>query len=193
MLNYLKHVDSEKENAQDVEKSEKELRERLIRDFVKKNTNKYSEILSAIDIGDIKLANRLAHTLKSNAGLLEVRSLQLAASEVELQLVDGINNVTREQLGNLEKELNSALEAFIPLAEIYEQNLNFEKTEPLDPSEVNELFENLRSFLMSGNMESLNLVGDLRRVPETGELINQIEDLEFTKALEILSAKFNNN
>jgi len=190
LLKYLKLVAEEKESQEDIEKAEKELQQRLTRDFVRKNDGKFLEIMEAINSGEIKLAHRLTHSLKSNAGLLELTSLQFAASEVEAQLIDGINNVTSEKLDKLENELQTALEELTPAVIRYEQSLGLEKVEPISADETKKLIKRLRILLVSGNMESLELVKDLRRIPETEELIAQIEDLEFTKALEILSDKF---
>ena len=51
--------------------------------FIKGNLNKYEEISDAINSGDIELAHRLAHSLKSNAGHIGKSKLQKAAAEVE--------------------------------------------------------------------------------------------------------------
>jgi len=190
LLKYLKLTAEEKESQEDLEKAERELHQRLVRDFVRKNNEKFDEIMDAINSGEIKLAHRLVHSLKSNAGLLTLTSLQFAAIEVEAQLIDGINNVTPEKLEVLEKELNTALNELTPLALSYEQSPGLEQAEPLSDDELKQIVKKLKILLISGNMEALSYVKDLRRVPETEELINQIEDLEFIKALEILSEKF---
>jgi len=77
--------------------------------FVKYNQHKYEEIANALKEGDIKMAHRLAHTLKSNAAQLGKVRLQQAAAFVEQQLKDGKNLVTDKQLAMLESELNAAL------------------------------------------------------------------------------------
>jgi len=193
LLKYLKLVSVKRENENDREEAEKELRKRLVKDFVKKNSDKYSEIVNAIDTGEIKLAHRLAHTLKSNSGLMELSTLRIAAAEVEAQLIDGVNNVSKKQLSNLETELNAALTELAPLATSLELEESFESLEPLNEDELRELLYELKVLLKTGNMGCLNFVKDLKRIPDTEELINQIEDLEFTKALEILSSQFMND
>ena len=80
--------------------------------FVKYNQNKHEEIVNALKTGEIKLAHRLAHTLKSNAAQLGKINLQQAAALVEQQLKDGENVVTPQQMAILETELNSALAEF---------------------------------------------------------------------------------
>ena len=190
LLKYLKLISVKREDEYDREAAEKELNKRLVNDFVKKNTDKYKEILNAVNTGEIRVAHRLAHTLKSNAGLMGLSSLQSAASEVESQLVDGINNVSNNQLKNLEKELNAALKELTPIAIRNAMEEDSSSAEPMNDSELSELLEELRLLLKAGNMQCLNYVGDLKRIPGTEELVNQIEDLEFTKALEVLTERF---
>ena len=77
--------------------------------FLENNQNKYEEINNALQMGDIKLAHRLAHNLKGNAGQLGLIILQKITADIEQQLKDGENLVTEQQLAALEKELNAAL------------------------------------------------------------------------------------
>ena len=86
-----------------------EFRIMLKKYFVKTSDNKFSEIVKAIEDGNIDVAHRLAHTLKGNAAQLDLAFLKKAAADVECQLKNGINNVTKEQLMNLEIELKAAL------------------------------------------------------------------------------------
>jgi HPt (histidine-containing phosphotransfer) domain-containing protein len=87
----------------------------LIADFVKENKDRFKEILNAIESKDIKLAHRLAHTLKSNAGSLGKFNLQKAAAEVESHLKDGENLLKPEYIKRLEIELKNTLEEFAAL------------------------------------------------------------------------------
>jgi CheY-like chemotaxis protein len=80
--------------------------------FVEINKNKYAEITEAMEKGDIKLAHRLAHTLKGNAGQIGKSILQKAAADVEYQLKGGKNLVTGEQLRILKAELDMVIYEF---------------------------------------------------------------------------------
>jgi len=80
--------------------------------FVKNNLHKFEEINDALQSGDITLAHRLAHTLKSNAGQVGKTALQRTAAEIEQQLKDGNNQVSPEQLRALEAGLAAALQEF---------------------------------------------------------------------------------
>jgi len=84
----------------------------LARNFAESNTNRYIDIINAINAGDITLAHRLAHNLKSNAGQLRRSSLQKVAGEIESNLENGENRVTPQQLQSLKKELKAAIDAF---------------------------------------------------------------------------------
>jgi HPt (histidine-containing phosphotransfer) domain-containing protein len=77
--------------------------------FLKTNQGKCKEIIDALEAGDIELAHRMAHSLKGNAGLLGKTLLQQAAADVERQLRNGKNLVTKELLDILEVELNMVI------------------------------------------------------------------------------------
>ncbi|MCL1930837.1 MAG: response regulator, partial [Treponema sp.] len=95
---------------------ENKLRRKIISHFVKNHHNTLAEIRDAIREGDIKLANRLAHTLKGNAGQAGKILLQQAATVVEQHLKDGQDRVTQREMATLEVELNAALAELTPLA-----------------------------------------------------------------------------
>ena len=181
-----------KENRQT--QLESELRQKLIHNFVKDNKNRFCEIKNALDIGDIKLAYRLVHTLKSNAGHLNKTRLQFAAANFEQQLKDGKNTVSLQQMQILETELEAALSQFDaeleanPAAPLVQSAAH---AEPLDAAAVQELILKLEKLLELGNPECLNFVDKLRRIPLKNstspgsliwELIQHIENFDFEQA-----------
>jgi signal transduction histidine kinase/DNA-binding response OmpR family regulator len=156
--------------------------------FVKGNQKKYEEIINALKAGDIELAHRLAHTLKSNAGQIGKILLQKAAAEVEQRLSKGNNTVTEEQLELLESELNMVLNEFsILLKEEAAAKSEEAAVAAIEPEKARELLQKLEPLLKSGNPESLNFIKNLRAVPGSGQLIQQIEDFEFEAALRTLT------
>jgi len=189
LMKYLDYTIVNNDDEEAWAEDDSELKQRLINDFVKKNKKKVQEIEDAMDAGDIKLAHRLAHTLKSTAGLFDLFALQHAAREVEAHLTDDENNVTQLHLNTLEKELNAALLEVAPLVHDTGCVTDNENTEQLSAAEKEALIEKLKILLKSGNMECLKLIDKLAQIPETEELINLIEDLEFTRALQLLNAK----
>jgi len=93
------------------------MRQKMAAHFIRDYQNIVAEINTAISAGDIRLAHRLAHTLKGNAGQMEKFLLQQAALEVEQHLRDEKNRVTPQQMAALETELSTALAELAPLAE----------------------------------------------------------------------------
>ncbi|MDR0324017.1 MAG: response regulator, partial [Treponema sp.] len=156
--------------------------------FLKNNRNKFKEIVDALKENDIKLAHRLAHTLKSNAGQIGKTFLQQAAADVEDRLKDGNNLVTPQCMTVLESELNTVL---LQLAPLQEEDAGSEAhAEPdqwLDGEAAKELLNELEPMLKKGSPEGLNLITRLRTMRGSEELIKQIEDFNFNLALETLA------
>jgi CheY-like chemotaxis protein len=113
LLKYLKPVPQEGKNMQlqDNILLEADLifLKALQQYFVQNNQGKYEKIVKTLDAGDIKLAHRLVHNIKSNASQLGKENLRQAAADIERCLKDGKNLVTEEQLKILETELNLVL------------------------------------------------------------------------------------
>jgi len=166
---------------------ENELRNKLIVNFVKDNKEKFSEIAKAIEANDLKLSHRLAHTLKGNAGQLGKTLLQKAAESVEFALKDGKNLVTSQLMTTLNAELDAVLKEFEPIFAQLSKPENEIPAEPFDAESAKELFEKLAPLLEMGSPESRNFIAELRRIPESGKLIQQIEDFDFIAAQDTLS------
>ena len=151
--------------------------------FVKTNQNKFDEIVKALEADDIKLAHRLAHTLKGNAAQIGITSLRKAAADVEQQLKDEKNLVTKEQMALLETELNAALAQLAAFASQPGESFQAAAVESLDTAAAHELFEELEPMLKKGNPESRKFIDGLRAIAGSETLIQYIEDFEFEKAL----------
>jgi CheY-like chemotaxis protein len=163
----------------------------LQKHFLKNNANKVDEIVKAADSGDIKLAHRLAHSLKGNAGQLKRTALQKAAAAVENSLKDGKNLVTEEQIRLLEKELASYLEELSVMLGGDETARETDISVPvkeIGPKKARELFKKLEDLLNKGNPECLKLADEFRVFPEGRQLIQQMEDFDFSAALSTLKA-----
>ena len=161
-----------------------DLHRKLINYFVEDNKNKFNEIVEALNEGDIKRAHRYAHTLKSNASQLGKTLLQQAAGNVEHSLKNNNNLVTPEQMTILETELNVVLAELEPLImPLPSPALPTGQIEPL------EVLAKLEPLLEMGSPDCRGLIGSLRPIPGSEELIQQIEDFEFEQAIVTL-AKF---
>ncbi|MDR2964323.1 MAG: response regulator, partial [Treponema sp.] len=146
--------------------------------FYKNNQTVHNEIAEAVASGDIKLAHRLAHTLKGSAGLLGKTGLRNAASEVESLLKDGAASVWDTKMNILKTELTLVLEELKPLAEKAAQD----KPPVLNAEQTLALFEKLKPMLENSNPECVDLLGTLHAVSGAETLIQQIENFNFTAA-----------
>ncbi|MCL2761877.1 MAG: ATP-binding protein [Treponema sp.] len=159
------------------------LQKHLKAHFVKNNQTTYSHITKAIAAGDIRLAHRLAHTLKTNAGQIDEKRLQKAAATVEGMLSTGKNLLTEAQSRILETELQSVLEK---LAVFSKANAP-DSPKTLDDEKARELLVQLEHMLINRNPECIHLLDDIRAIPKAEELACLIEDYEFKQAIITLS------
>jgi len=184
LMNYFTPLQWDVENETMHDLSERKLRQKLINNFVNTNQDRIIEIKIALSEGNIDLAHRLVHTLKSNAGQLKKVSLQQAAEIVESTLKLGSNDVTPEQMTALEKELDVVLAELEPMVE--------KKTDAPDPSKLldaaasYELLKKIEPLIHDSDPECLEYVDDLKSVPGSGELIRLIDDFDFTTAADLL-------
>ncbi|MCL2690598.1 MAG: response regulator, partial [Chitinispirillia bacterium] len=149
--------------------------------FVKSNEKAYENMINALDGGDIKLAHRIVHTLKSNAAQIEEEPLRNAAAAAEDMLSGQENRLTDEQKVILETELNAVLEKLAPLL-----NETQKIDEITDKNKINDTFDKLEVMLADGNAECMNLIEDLRAISGTQELVRLVDDFEFKAAIDEL-------
>jgi len=181
LLKYLKPVGLSETPSNKQETADNKLQFQLKSDFVKSNQNTVIRIIGAIQDGDIKTAHRIAHSLKSNAGLLGKTTLQNAAAEVEKSLKNEENNMTDAQMDLLKTELDIVLDEFKPY--LTENNGHTEvPSNRLTPDDVRELFEKLEPLINSGSPDCLHYTDQLRQVPGTNKIIEKMEDFYFTAA-----------
>jgi len=187
LLNHLEPV-GYSDTRQDLQgREDDKLLKQLRTGFVKNNQLRYDEIAGAINAGDINLAFRLAHSLKSNAGLIGKTALQKAAASIESALSDGVSKVTDAQLCELKAELDIALDELSPLL-TSSNELPDTQFAALDSVSVQILIEELEPLLKSGNTDCLKFIDVLRQVPGSEGLIQQLEDFDFSPALSTLAA-----
>jgi CheY-like chemotaxis protein len=191
LLKYLVPVEWKAEDEVEKKQNEEKLYNRLVANFVKDNKDVHAKIIRAIKAGDIKLANRLVHTLKSNAGLLEKTVLQKTAEGIEYALEDGKNRTSEEQLNILETELQAVLAELEPL--VKETAPPYSPVEILNAEKAQELLMEIRPLLERGSPKCLKYADVLRGIPGSGKplvrlFIQQIEDLDFDHALGTLAS-----
>ena len=191
LLKYIKPATGEAAESQEKPKQrqtdeDEKLRMRLISNFLKDNRNKGAEIRDAINAGDIKLAHRLAHTLKGVAGLVGQPDLQNAAYAVEQELYSGDAGAAMTIMGALETELKKSLTELAAIGGAAEPEESAAAPAAIDKRQALELIEKLRPLLENGDSDCLDMMDGLRTVPASKKLIEQVEDYDFDLALATL-------
>jgi len=188
LLKYLKPISMMpiKKDVEYIEEDDQHME--LIATFVKGNQTTFQDISDALETGDVKLAHRLAHTLKGVAGLVGMTTLVEAARIVEQSLGTGKTELLNEQMYDLRHELKAALDELTPMMHAhadrirqYSENISFDRKSAL------KLLNNLDSLLEADSFDSLNLVKDLSAIPGTEQLASQVENLKFKQARETLA------
>jgi signal transduction histidine kinase/DNA-binding response OmpR family regulator/HAMP domain-containing protein len=199
LLKYLKPVEWKAESPAQNRQADQRLLGTLTLNFLNDHPETFHKITDAIESGDIKLAHRLAHTLKSNAGLIGMTVLQKAALEVESLLRGGKNQVTPDAMNALETELNAVLGELKPLAKTASSSKQtLPEPASLSTDETREFLAGLKPLLERGNPECLKLTHSLRGIRGSSEslvqtLIQQMEDLDFEQATQTLAELMNNS
>jgi PAS domain S-box-containing protein len=183
LLKYLTPVDLKDEKDSQTDEDNEKLKNQLRVRFAKNNQGKFNEISTAIKEGDIKLAHRLVHTLKSNAGMIEKTELQKIAAEAEELLKNG-QIPDAKHIKTLEFELKSVLDEIGPVTGIPEEQT--ERRE-INDKEKAALFQKLEPMLKSRNPECLKMLNDIRTIPGTEALADQIEKYDFKLAIQTLA------
>lgn len=156
---------------------------KLRTDFEKTQRDTTANIRLALDKGDIKTAHRLAHSLKGLAGLIKEDKLLARAQLVENILRDEsatAADVPEDLFNNMADELARVLESIGPPAE------QVKRPRTLDVEKATRTFDRLEPLLKTRNIEANTLLNELREIPETDEIIDQIEGFNFAKAKETL-------
>jgi signal transduction histidine kinase/DNA-binding response OmpR family regulator/ABC-type amino acid transport substrate-binding protein len=192
LLKHLKPVSWQTSADKNKTENDEQLLKQLRCNFVNQNQSRYREIADALKAGDITLAHRYAHNLKSNAGLIDKPGLQKIAADLESALKDGQNKATEKQLENLETELSSVLDELSPLL-----NGTVYRTEnneiSYDPAKAQIVYKELEPLLKKGNTKCLSYIEVLSGIPECESLIHQMEAFDFDSAYITLSELLKRN
>ena len=163
------------QQGQDIDsfQSNAALIEQLRQDFAKNQKNTFFDISQAQKKGDIETAHRLAHTIKGLAALIQEHDLSKAAARVEEQL-EAKKLPTPEDLQILEQEMAKVLNNIVLLP------ITRTRTAP-------QLFQKLKPMLEHRKAESMDLLPELRKIPETAIIARKIEKMDFGGALKSLN------
>jgi PAS domain S-box-containing protein len=183
LLKYLTPVDLKNGKNSQIQEDDEKLKTQLRSRFVKSNHDKFNEISAAIKEGDIQLAHRLVHSLKSNAGMLEKTGLQNIAAEAEAILKNNEIPDTKH-MEALESALKSVLDEIGPVTDEPEEQT---ERRVINNKEKEALFQKLEPMLKSRNPDCLKLLNDIRSIPGTDILAEQIEKYNFKLAIQTLA------
>jgi hypothetical protein len=113
--------------------------------------------------------------------------LQKAADAIEDALMSGTSSVTPRQMKTLEVELSAVLVELVPLYEQISQAVEDEDSNQILGEEAAlELLKKLTVLLEQGSPGCRDLIGELRKIPGSEDLIEQISAFEFPEALACL-------
>jgi PAS domain S-box-containing protein len=192
--------------------NEQELYRRLCTVFHQDHRDDHTKIRDALAGNDLKLAHRLAHTLKSTAGLIGGKKLSRTALAVEKALAAGNDNLHTEldrlggDLGELLAQLeetglaapteNAAADAAETAGTSAETRDGPSGRPAGTPAEIQvfiALCGRLEPLLKAGSTGSFAFLDDIKTIilPLDGggkHLVQQIDDFEFTAALKTLRA-----
>jgi len=187
LLKYLVPVDKKTVGKRSQSEADAKLQKMLQVHFLKQNNTKFAEIVEAMETGNMELAHRLVHTLKSNAGQLGKTRLQKIAGDIEELLKGETPMLKEEQLAVLEMELKAALQEFSLLTDKAREPTPSAAFSAFSKEEALNLVERLEPLLKSGNPECLELIDSIRAIPESENLIQQMEDFDFELAYSTLA------
>jgi signal transduction histidine kinase/CheY-like chemotaxis protein len=190
LFKYLEPVTmlSKKSDTETTEEEE-EKRMEMISTFIKYNQTTLEDFNNSLAAGDIKLAHRLVHTLKGTAGILGTTMLANAAFSIEQALAEDNTEYLDEKRKTLELELNAALNEPTHTANEYYTKKSHKKNSQgiFDKNGILNLLKTLDSLLETCSFDSLNLLDDLRNIPGTEILVEQVENIKFKQARETLA------
>ncbi len=162
-----------------------ELYQKILRNFVRNNRTFMDSFRSALAVNDITLAFRLVHTLKGVANLIGAERLGCEALALEDALRDGRDKHTPEQMESLRTELHRVFDEIGPVPD--DTVVMRRPTRLLDRRHAVIVLEKLEPLLAKGDVESLELLPEVREVLEPlgedyDDLLNKIEEYEFEAA-----------
>ena len=154
-------------------------RETTYRNFARGHGNIVAEIRNAILSNDMETAHHLAHQLKGLAGLIRETELMDIARRTESALREG--QAPADLMDALGTEMGRVL------AWIREQYPG-EPDEPradlnLDEAWAIDILDRTAGLLKANSFEALRLCDEIAAIPGSGDLIRQIESVDFGNAL----------
>jgi CheY-like chemotaxis protein len=190
LLGHLKPVSTETTKNAAMDQADLFLQKRFQVNFLKDNQTIIDKIAAALEAGDMAVAHRLAHTLKGNAALIGKTRLQKAAADAE-QILKAGKPPAQKQMSLLKNELDVVLDE---LASVQATALAAAQTQAQaaglgieTPDKILAALEQLETMLKNRDPECMVFLDTIRLIPETEQLVRQVENFDFTPALMAIS------
>jgi HPt (histidine-containing phosphotransfer) domain-containing protein len=149
-------------------------------DFLRTHKNTVTELTKALNAGDTNTAHRLAHTLKSVAGLIHEDALLEVAECVEITLAEG-NAPAAKDLSVLETEFQRVIASIV-------ENKSENVVAEISTKGAIALLDKVAPLLESKNVACVGMLDELCKIPGADALCRKIEDFDFKPAYEELIA-----
>jgi two-component system, sensor histidine kinase and response regulator len=163
--------------------------------FISEQENTLSEILKALENKDWPTAERLAHTLKSVAGLIGANSIQQQAEQLESALRQGHK---QQKIIPLLNDLKKPLNHLIFQLKQKLPQVPSELSAHIDPNKLAEITQQLLALLDDGDSEAINVLENNASLlntafPQQFRMINEcIQAFDFDGAQEVLKLAIGN-
>ena len=158
------------------------INDKIRRDILRNRKNVMNEVAEAIAAEDLKTAHRLVHTLKGLVGSIGEKRLFDLAEKTEAAFRKG--EVPTELLDPLGLEMERALARIRAHLNEPEED---QAEAVLDNDMAKKVFDKLARLLEANSFDALELCDELAKIPQTKELITQIETVDFSQALKTLA------
>ena len=180
LIKYLPVISYSSEDQGLNREREEQFQKQMRLNFVRNNQNTYANIVKAVNENDFKLAHRIAHTLKSNAGQIGKTKLQATSAALEAMLSEGKNPLNTNEIETLKTELNIILEELAPLLA---ENEEKKKIKIDDIRQIREILAKLEPLLINKNPECEELLGELFKIPGAENLAHLVDIFNFKEAI----------
>src|SRR5277367_3271193 len=162
----------------------------LLRQFAAKQGNAAAEISAAITSGDVKLAERIAHTVKGVAGNIGITEVQSSAQKLEKAIREGHDSVSSllpEFAALLSMQSDAIRQALHEETPLKPEKV---RTSPVNGEAASDAISRLRSFLEASDGAAEEAFRNLQNVvegaiekPQLDALGASINDFDFEAAL----------
>jgi signal transduction histidine kinase/DNA-binding response OmpR family regulator len=151
----------------------------LCKEFAKSQTTTTADMKAALEKSDYKTAHLQAHTLKSLAGLIGENELSRLAAAAEISFRDKEPHDITALSAETERIITKINDLYKHIPEPAAKIITDKKL-------IAKIFEKLQAFLAQNDAEVIRMVPEISSIPNTTELVAQIENFNFAMASKIL-------